>query len=129
MEVDSGTFVTVMSQKIKSELFGKLKVEKTTAYLRGYDGKKLQPIGKLENLTENFKNKERKLHCFILPGSGPALIGRQWLAAFGYWPLSFLKTDTVRQTINKLNFDINAYIMNEYRELFGPTPGLYNKVR
>ncbi|KMQ88944.1 hypothetical protein RF55_11491 [Lasius niger] len=128
MEVDTGTFVTVISEKEKNENFANLEIKETSVYLRGYDSKVLEPIGKLENLTVAFKNKQRKLDCFVLPGAGPPLIGRQWLSAFGCWPLSIVETNNTELSMNKLNIDdISETIFHRYKELFGPTPGLFNR--
>ncbi|XP_076660799.1 uncharacterized protein LOC143364225 [Halictus rubicundus] len=58
--------------------------------------------------------------------TGPALIGREWLAAFGLWPLQI--GDTGVSVINKLNIENLADVLSEkYSELFSETPGLYNK--
>lgn len=47
----------------------------------------MPPIGQLKNLTVGFNNVTRKLDCLVISGSEPSLIGREWLKAFGLWPL------------------------------------------
>ena len=44
MEIDSGTYVTVISELTKNKLFAKLKINTTNAMLYGYDEKKLRPV-------------------------------------------------------------------------------------
>ena len=126
MEIDTGTYATVISSVCHANYLRDCKIEKTERKLKTYDEKILQPIGKLTNLVVNFKNQKRILECFVLPGSGPALVGRQWLAAFGLWPLQIGYTEV--SAINKLNTEELVEVLREkYSELFSETPGLYNK--
>lgn len=126
METDTDTYATVISKKILKENFKAAKVTTTGVKLRGYDVKPMQPIGKLSNLTVEFQGKLCVLECYVLPGTGPALIGRQWLSAFGCWPLRLGIND--KRTINKI--EINKLVdqfSKKYTELFSNTPGCYNK--
>ena len=91
MELDTGTYATVISEKYFNKLLKGHTLVKTERNFKVYGGSILQPIGKLTKLTVEFENEKRELECFILPGAGPSLIGRQWLNAFGLWPI---KTDT-----------------------------------
>lgn len=89
----------------------------------------LNSVGSLENLNVELNNKSLNLGCFVLPGRGPPLIGRQWLAAFGLWPLKMNIPNTINdnklQNLNIIN--IREQLMNEFKLLFGNTPGLFNK--
>ncbi|XP_058810395.1 uncharacterized protein LOC131675434 [Phymastichus coffea] len=91
MEVDTGTFVTVLSEKLYRKFFNSYKLVQTDRRLMAYDKNILLPVGKLLNLEVKINNKICLLECFVLAGNGPALIGRQWLAAFDYWPLQLRK--------------------------------------
>lgn len=82
MEIDTGTYVTVISEKLYESYFKNCKIEETGRKLKTCDEKTLTFLGKLTNLTVKFRNNIYKLECFVLPGTDPALIGRQWLAAF-----------------------------------------------
>lgn len=126
LEIDTGTFVTVISEKIFNDYFKDFKLTKTNQRLRAYDGKTLQPTGKMSNLTVEFNDKTRVLECFMLPGSGPGLMGRQWLTRFNAWPL-ILPSEKVNE-VNKLDTEnVKNYFAEKYKELFSDTPGLYNK--
>ena len=82
----------------------------------------------MENLKVAFNNEMRELDCFVLEGSGPALVGKQWLKAFGFWPLAFTNSDVEQSKLNKLNLiNIRELITNEFDALFGISPGLFNK--
>lgn len=66
------------------------------------------------------------MECFVLPGEGPALIGRQWQAAFKLWPLKLGNSGIHK--VNKLNTgSLASLLSSKYTELFSDTPGSYNK--
>ncbi|XP_071642239.1 uncharacterized protein [Temnothorax longispinosus] len=126
MELDTGTYATVISEKCFNECFRMYKLVKTERNFKVYNGDTLKPIGKLTNLTVELESKTRILECFILPGTGPALIGRQWLQAFGLWPLRLRDKD--ENSLNKIDVEnVANYFFKKYSELFSDTPGMYNK--
>lgn len=126
LEIDSGTYATIISNQIYMEYFKNFELRSTSTNLKAYTGSSLQPIGKLNNLSVEFNGKFRVLDCFVLPGSGPGLIGRKWLKAFEAWPLIVPGTqETVIQKID--SEDIAKYLSNRFSELFSNTPGLYSK--
>lgn len=77
----------------------------------------------------NLNEKDKILNCYVLRGKRPLLIGRQWLAEFGLWPIDF--SDTTKNSMSAvLKFDVKhakEKILTEFKELFGSTPELYNK--
>lgn len=126
MEIDTGTFATVISEDYYNKNLKSIKLVKTERKLKTYDNSILQPIGKLCKLTVHFRNKQCVLECFVLPGAGPLLMGRQWLAAFKAWPLKF--DENFKNEVNKLKFEnVAEQLKNKYKELFSDSPGLYNK--
>lgn len=126
MEVDSGTYESVISNKIWREKFANAKLSDTPIDLRGYDGTIMSPIGKITKLKVTFRNKTRTLDCYVLSGSGPALIGRKWLSEFGCWPLHIEERDNI--AVNKIDkLRISNDFVSKYNDLFSLTPGCYNK--
>ena len=127
MEVDSGTFETVISEKICSDLFRNFKISKTHSKMNGYTGVVMRPIGVLNGLEIEFRNQRKKLNCYVMPGEAPvALIGRKWLSAFGCWPLQL--PNVTENMINKIEIPkIKDHIMNKFKTLFSSSPGCYNK--
>ena len=124
-EIDTGTYATVISKKIFDDHFRDLQIVRTNFNLKSYDNSTLQPMGKLADLEVNILNKIRKLECVVLPGIGPALIGRQWLAAFDLWPLNLPGLSAV---VNKMEIEnVSNYFAVKYKELFREMPGLYNR--
>lgn len=131
MEVDSGSFYSVISEKFKNENLKTWKIDKWYTNLFGYEQNVMVPIGQLKNLKVGLNNKEKKLSCLVLKGEGPPLIGRQWLAEFGAWPLTLTTGNVTGNKTNRLlRIDANVVrekILGEFSVLFGNTPGLYNK--
>ena len=126
MEIDTGSLKSVISEKTLNEMFSDIKIERTYTILFGYDHKPLPPLGQLRDLTVSFNKYTRKLNCLVMPGSGPSLIGREWLRAFELWPLKF-PVNTVNE-VKKLNaIDVHNMIVNKFKKLFSPEPGTYDK--
>lgn len=76
-------------------------------------------------------DQTKTLNCLLLRGSGPPLLGRQWLAEFGCWPLKMpaiaASSDNGNKLLNLKVNDVREKILIEFNVLFGSTPGLYNK--
>ena len=124
-EIDTGTFATVISEKIYIDFFKGLYITKTSKDLRAYGGQALVLLGELLNLKVTFRNVNKILKCFVLPGTGPPLMGREWLTQFGALPLIIPKSDT--NDINRIAENLRDYLTQEYQILFSDTPGLYNE--
>lgn len=126
MELDTGTYVTVISEKYFNKHLKGYTLAKTERNFKVYGNSILQPIGKLTKLTVEFENEKKELECFILPGAGPSLIGRQWLNAFGLWPIKLIHKNKNR--FDKIDVEnVTNHLYKQYNELFSDTPGMYNK--
>ena len=124
-EIDTGTFATVISEKMYIKHFIKSKITETKKDLRAYGGHAFVPLGELTDLEVTFNNMTRTLKCFVLPGTGPPLMGRDWLTQSSAWPLTIPKFDS--NTVNKIEETLCDYLAREYPVLFSDSPGLYNK--
>ena len=129
MEMDTGTYATVISEKTKNTCLKGLELESTYNTLQGYTNEILKPLGSLANLNVRINNKKVKLNCFVLPGREPPLIGRQWLAAFGIWLLIMnIPKEISNCRLQSLNIlDFKGQLMTQFKILFGPTPRCFNK--
>ncbi|XP_046590198.1 uncharacterized protein LOC124293399 [Neodiprion lecontei] len=117
-EVDSGTYATVISKRIYDQYFSNLKLHNTTSELKAYCGQPQKPLGELIDVKIVFNNVEKTLNCFVLPGPGPALIGRLWLKEFGVWPLNLPTPDKCQlYKIDNFCFENNKNIGGEKRRL------------
>ena len=56
-ELDTGTYETVISEKILHNHFKNVNIFDTLTNLRGYDSTVMNPVGKLSNLNVKFRNK------------------------------------------------------------------------
>lgn len=124
-EIDTGTYATVITEKTFNDYFKELKLVKSNHNLRAYGGHSLEPLGELFDLRVNFNNITRCLKCFVLPGMGPPLIGREWFAQFQAWPLIVPYVNKI--AVNKIEGSLHNYLMKKFEMLFSHTPGLYNK--
>lgn len=128
MEIDTGSYYSVISENTKNDLFKNAQMNSTNDALRGYDGRLFKINGELSNLKVNFLGIEKKLNFFVMPGHGPPLIGRQWLKEFDCWPLDRLCEKLKNYRINKIdNTNVKNHITAKYASLFDESPGLYNK--
>ncbi|KAL7305479.1 hypothetical protein TKK_0002216 [Trichogramma kaykai] len=124
-EIDSSTYHTVISEQLYKEILANVNMINTKRSLKAYDGHPLTPIGELCNLTAVFKNKTISASCYVMPGPGPALVGRQWLTQFGVWPLIVPEVHSIKEIVSREN--LCDYIRNKYKVLFDDSPGMYNK--
>ncbi|XP_029156062.1 uncharacterized protein K02A2.6-like [Nylanderia fulva] len=126
MEIDTGTFATVTSELGYDKFFKGLKIEKTANRLRTYDNSILNPVGKVVNVQIEFNGKKDRADLFVLEGSGPTLIGRQWLNKLGLWPLKLNENFGVK--LNKIEVEnVSKILFEKFQLLFSDTPGQYNK--
>lgn len=101
--------------------FREIKISKTDSELTAYGGHNLKPVGKLMDLKVILNDKTRVLNCFVLPGSGSVLMGREWLLEFESWPLIFpVNTNNELNKIDKK--DLHNYITQKYKKLFSDSP-------
>ncbi|XP_066585904.1 uncharacterized protein PF13_0277-like [Prorops nasuta] len=61
MEVDTGTYVTVISENDKNKFFSDINLDNVNIILSTYGDKQLQPLGKLTNLKVQFNNQTKYL--------------------------------------------------------------------
>lgn len=132
MEVDTGTYYTVMSEGFINKYLGNAKIARTDTQLLGYEDNRMEPRGQLNNIRVTFLNKVKFLNCLVLKGEKIPLIGRQWLSEFGLWPLRINTNTDITVGGQNLLLNINATevqnrIVEEFKELFDNTPGLYNR--
>ncbi|XP_076301543.1 uncharacterized protein LOC143219479 [Lasioglossum baleicum] len=125
LEVDTGTYATVFSEKFWQVNFHDIKVVDTSMKFRAYDDHKLKPIGQIKGLQVKFRNVKRSLNCYVFPGEKPALIGREWLEQFNCWPLHLPPNPETELFILKVE-DMPKLLSEKYKELFSDTPGCYN---
>lgn len=83
MEVDTGTYVSIISKETKDRLFPFLKIVEAKYKLKAYGKIPLEHEGTLDKLQVQFAGKEATLTMTVMKRKGPTLISRQWLKVFG----------------------------------------------
>ncbi|VDH98121.1 Hypothetical predicted protein [Mytilus galloprovincialis] len=79
MEIDTGASVSVISQETCKQVFGSdNSLEKSPCSLRTYTGEKIDVLGK-RNVTVIYNSQSVDLPITVVKGTGPSLMGRDWL--------------------------------------------------
>lgn len=83
MEFDTGASVSLISEKewtrIKESTPQLALNTNNVPRLRTYDGNTIYPLGQIKLETDH-NNQHHNLHALVVPGSGPNLLGRDWLS-------------------------------------------------
>ena len=77
MEVDTGASLTVISE-MTMEQIPHLEITPVAAKLRTYTGEVITPVGQA-NVHVKYEDQEKVLTVIVTPGSGPSLLGQNWL--------------------------------------------------
>ena len=72
MEVDTGTAVTLVPEKVKQSLFPKAKMDPQSINLRTYTIEHIAVVGKMV-VTVRYQGYKRKHKLYVAQGDGPAL--------------------------------------------------------
>lgn len=81
MEVDTGATLSVMSEETYNRLWDpdiRPLLRPSSAQLTTYTGEKISVIGTI-NVDVSYQHQQHKLQLLIVPGTGPSLLGRDWL--------------------------------------------------
>jgi len=76
MELDTGASVSIISQQVWEETFGKPKLMKRSTLLRTYSGEQLKVLGQLK-VTVKYNDQVQQLPLLVVAGDGPSLWGRE----------------------------------------------------
>ena len=81
-ELDTGAAVTIMSQFNFNQLFPHLQLQRPSVDLKTYTGELMQSVGEAK-VKVSYQHQESKyLPLVVVQGSGPSLLGRNWLQKF-----------------------------------------------
>ena len=117
MEVDTGASLSVMSEKMFKELGFERQsstLEPISAKFRTYTGEVIEPLG-LARFLVKYGEKEANLPLIVTPGSGPALLGRNWLQEFKLdWP-KLLNVKEIKGSEENVQLES---LLNSYQDVF-----------
>jgi len=78
MEIDTGASLSLLSYCTWQEFFPELMPRKTDVVLKTYTGEQMDLEVEID-VDVRYREQQRKLPLVMVAGSGPALLGRDWL--------------------------------------------------
>ena len=78
MEVDTGAFVSLMSEVQFFNLFPKASLQSSRIQLKTYTSEAVSVVGEI-TVQVKYRGQVKSLSLIVVKGSGPALLGRNWL--------------------------------------------------
>ncbi|KAL9950577.1 hypothetical protein ACROYT_G043093 [Oculina patagonica] len=78
MELDTGAFVSIMSEEAWKKNFPKVPLEESKMKLRTYTGEALEILGQAR-VEVTYQDQTANLPLQVIKGQGPSLFGRNWL--------------------------------------------------
>ena len=117
MEVDTGASASIISQTTyqKSWPTHAPPLQPSNVKLRTYTGEELKVLGSLTTEVQ-YLNQKARLHLLVVAGSGPSLLGRDWLAKIHLDWQNLQQLHTVRQDSLQ---DILAHHANVFNDELG----------
>ena len=82
MEIDTGAHHSLISESTYHGTWshGKLLLEPVTIPLQTYTGEKLTVLGSINvSVKYTYKDQQQELSLLVIAGSGPSIIGRDWM--------------------------------------------------
>ena len=82
MEVDTGATLSIISEQTYKTLFITVsapRLEASAAHLNTYTGEEIKILGQT-TITVSYSNQEKKLGLLVVAGTGPSLLGHDWLS-------------------------------------------------
>ena len=106
MEVDTGSAVTLMSEIDFRKRFGNVPRDPAQSVLKIYSGEIIKQVG-TKVVTEKYNRQSTQLRLCVVQGTGPMLLGRDWLTAIKLdWqrivPVNMIEKDIVKDRLNTL---------------------------
>ena len=80
MELDTGASVSLISTNVWQSKLKRMPLESTSIVLKTYTGEKLELEGQAM-VQVKYHDQEAKLPLLVIKGTGPSLLGRNWLQA------------------------------------------------
>lgn len=123
MEVDNGSAITAISEKLFQEKFNELELHFPNSEQVAYDGTRMKTIGYIEVSAQIEGNTAQKLRLFVVKDGGQPLIGREWFKPPGI----AVKVDVEQiKTIGDTGKEeILSSLLKEFNSLFTRKRGEY----
>lgn len=120
MELDTGTSVSIISNRVYSESFSDISLQKSDTMLKTYTGEPIKVLGTF-NAKVKYENQQHNLPLLVVDGDGPSLFGRNWLSSITLnW-----------KSIRHLSTGLDG-LLQKYKDIFkdelGTLKGVYAKL-
>ena len=116
MELDTGAAISLISQETMHELFPGIQLKPCDIVLKTYTSQKILVLGKFDvNVT--YEDQENVLTLVVIKGSGPSLIGRNWMThiRFNWSVIKHTRSSTYHHELHLL--------LQKYKSVFNNTLG------
>ena len=111
MELDTGTAITIMSQKKYEELFPESSLRNFDVLLKTYSGERLPVVGEMSAQVQH-NQQACDLVLTVVAGNGPSLLGRDWLK---HIQLNWREV----HALSKHSEGSLEYLLDKYGDIFG----------
>lgn len=117
MQVDTGAAVSCISEQMYAQEFASYGLRKDYITLKTYVGECISPKG---YIRMNVKFNDRFNFCkfYVVPGGGPPLLGRDWIAIFG------LKLESIN-AVTTGGSNIVDELVRQYPSVFSNSLGCF----
>ena len=78
MELDTGAAFSIVSERMRKEVFPRLSLQRSTIFLKTYTDERIPVLGQL-NVKVKYGSQEARLVLLVVDSAGPTLLGRNWL--------------------------------------------------
>lgn len=137
VQVDPGSFYTIMILTEKEILFPKKQIIPTHVEMKFYNGSIFKSIGVMQKLKVELEKDSGFLDIYIAEEGSGTLMGRQWLKAFELWPPVYPKQienwHALDKISNKCELEIEPVpsglneILEENKQVYTDKLGCFNK--
>ena len=122
MEVDTGAACSLVPESAVATLLTSAELQPTNVVLKTYTGEQIPVKGVLSVTVKYGQQSHRNLKLLVIQGSGPCLMGRDWLKVVRLdWRTVAKVTSSVPTSAN-LSSHITA-LQDRYQEVFSETLG------
>ena len=118
MEIDTGASVSLINETVFKDL---KKKARPTKRLRTYTGEEIPVVGGCE-VVVSYKDKTVELPVIVVKGSGPCLLGRDWLKELKLDWVDIFSTRLMEQ-------NDEPFFLTEFEDLFSETRGTIKDVK
>ena len=119
MEVDTGAAVSLAPESAVASLLSSTTLQPTSIILKTYTGEQIPVKGTLPVEVRYGQQHHKNLKLLVVSGSGPCLMGRDWLRVVR---LDWRKIGKVSATTTSIESRVAA-LQEQYQEVFSETLG------